>query len=199
MTATRERNGKSLTTILIVLGVIFLVGQTLNLGDLWPFFIILPGLPFLYAASKADGKEAGLIFPGLMISGTGIILLIQNMTNHWESWAYIWALYPALVGYGMVFVGRRMNERHSIRVGEGMMRWSLMALAGMAIFFEVFVFGIGGFFGWPALFIGIGIYLWLKHGNTTCLMDKKDKRKNDDAPEKRKRDFIYEDDEVVQL
>lgn len=156
--------------VLLGLGALFLVTQVFNIslfGLLWPLIVLLPGLPFLYAAlnSQSD-NNAGLIFPGLIVTGTGLILLYQNITGHWESWAYIWILYPILVGVGLRFQGTRTGDHDEIETGTGMVKYGLMALAGFAFFFEVLIFGTFTSLLWPLVLLGGGAYLLLKSDST---------------------------------
>jgi len=85
--------------ILILLGAFFLareiVPEYFQFLE-WPFIIIGLGLVFiLWAILSGTG---GLAVPGALLSGIGGILYYQNVTNDWESWTYIWALFPAFVG-----------------------------------------------------------------------------------------------------
>jgi len=155
--------------VLVALGAFFLATQVFNISlgaMLWPLFIIIPGLMFVYPAVTGGKDAAGLIFPGAVITGTGLILAYQNVTGHWESWAYAWTLYPVMVGLGLQFMGRRTGSKDEISIGEGMVRYGLMAFAGFALFFELLIFGglFGGVAGslWPLALIAIGGYLLFK-------------------------------------
>jgi hypothetical protein len=157
--------------ILIGLGVIFWLVQNfaVTIGDLWPFFIILPGLVFLFFALTGGKNTLGLIFPGLMVTGTGVILLVQSITGHWESWAYVWAVYPALVGVGIIFMGRRTEDSRTYSVGRGLLTGGLVALLVLGAFFELLIFGGLGAIGnyvWPVLLILLGVWLLLQGGRT---------------------------------
>jgi hypothetical protein len=165
-------SGRSAAAIgLIGLGVLFLLAQIVNfsvIGLLWPFFVVVPGLIFLYNAVTGDKKNAGLAVPGAMITGTGAILLYQNLTNHWSSWAYIWALYPVFLGLALVFMGRRTGSESSLRTGDGFVKWGLFAFVGLWALFELLIFGgrsqlISTFL--PLALIAAGIVLLMRSGN----------------------------------
>ncbi len=152
--------------ILIGLGLLFLGGQIFDIGDLmaafWPFFVIVPGLAFLAGAVMGDKKAAGLAVPGAMVTGTGAILLYQNMTGNWESWAYIWTLYPVLLGLAFNFMSQRTGDNNLAKVGRGFVTWGLVGLVALGTLFELFIFGSIGWLGSllvPAAMILGGIYL----------------------------------------
>ena len=172
--------------ILIAVGVLFFLTQTLNIniwgifGLSWPLFIVLPGLLFLAIAILGDKKVAGFIMPGTIITGTGLLLWVQNTTGHWESWAYAWSLYPVFVGLGLTFLGRRTGNANSEKTGRGLVTWGIVAFLVLFAFFEVLIFG--GLAGLgnvlvPLLLIGVGAYLLF--GGRSRALDDKFKRKNE--------------------
>jgi hypothetical protein len=164
--------------VLIGLGVVFLLAQIFDFsfwGALWPLIVMIPGLAFLYFAYNGDKGASGLIFPGAIITGTGAILLYQNLTNHWESWAYAWTLYPVFVGMGLVFMGRRTHNEGQYKTGQGMIRWGAIAFAGFWVLFELLIFGGDRIFGnWllPVVLIGVGVLLLLRRGESVPVKRK---------------------------
>lgn len=147
--------------VLVGLGALLLLGR-INwnpMAYIWPFFVIVPGAMFLYAALNSKDKDtAGLIFPGVLVTGTGVLLLYQSITGHWESWAYVWALYPAMVGYALYHYGNQVGKPSDAETGMNMMRYGLMGAAALAFFFEMIVFnGIGLLL--LLVFGGVGLYL----------------------------------------
>src|SRR5512136_406719 len=82
--------------ILIVLGVLFLADQYLHTSVgryLWPFVIMVPGiLVFVFALTLKDAPQEGSGFAvvGGIITMIGLILLFQNTTGLWATWAYAW-------------------------------------------------------------------------------------------------------------
>lgn len=180
MNRTQDTGRTVTAAVLIGLGVLFLLAQTFSfsfIGVLWPLFVILPGAAFLYFALTGGKDKAGLIFPGSIISGTGLILMYQNLTGHWESWAYAWLLYPILVGLSIQFVGERTGDQNAVGSGRGMVRYGGLAFLFAALLFELVFFGKGGFLGGlalPLVLIGLGALMLLRPGAP------KRKSKNDD-------------------
>ena len=90
--------------ILVLVGGAFLAAQYLNvdLGEIgWPVWIIGPGLILLLAGFLVPGGS-GMIIGGTVVTAIGLLLFYQDATNHWESWAYAWALIgPGASGLGI--------------------------------------------------------------------------------------------------
>jgi hypothetical protein len=151
--------------ILIVLGLLFLAGQQLDIDIArfgWPFYVIAPGVALLvFGLTMRHGS--GMTIAGGIVTMVGLILLYQNATDHWESWAYAWALVaPGASGAGMLLSGTRGGDAKMARDGF----WQI--LVGLGLFAAGFVFfeGIIGISGdrlplpeWvlPVVVIGLGL------------------------------------------
>ena len=173
MSENRMRKYPSLIfgLILIGLGTVFLLAQFLNISFwrfFWPFFIIIPGLLFFLGMVMA-GKSAGpLAIPGSIVTTFGLILLYQSVTNHWASWAYVWALiFPTSVGIGLIIHGAWSEQPNVRNQGMGWLRTGMILFAIGGVFFE-FIVGISGLrisdVAGSVLLIVIGVYLLLRAG-----------------------------------
>ncbi|MHB1134182.1 MAG: hypothetical protein ACYC4L_17580 [Chloroflexota bacterium] len=157
--------------ITILLGLLFLVQQTLELRlwDIsWPLIVVVPGLLLFVAMALGGTRAAPLAVPAAVVTVTGLVLLYQNLSGHWGSWVYAWALvWPTAAGLGRVVQGVWSEERADVRQGLGWARLGLVLFAVGGIFFEM-VLGLGGDpwgrFLWPSLLIGLGAYLLLRRG-----------------------------------
>ncbi len=156
--------------LLIVLGVLFLLGQLfeVTLGQFgWPFFIIVPGvLLFIFALSTGPGAGELLASIGSVITMVGLLLLYQNTTDHWESWAYAWALViPMSVGLAHIIYGSLKGRRPLVTTGVRLATLGIGLFLAGAVFFEA-VIGISGVrwsgIGWPLVLIGVGLVLLLR-------------------------------------
>ncbi len=145
-----------LAVILIGLGVMSLMG----IGLLWPLFILVPGLVMLSLAFRGGRTgAAGMSIPGMIVTGTGALLFIQNLTGYWESWAYVWTLYGVFLGMGLMLMGQRLEDSSLHQIGRHFVNFSLIAFAGFAFLFEI-VIGIGGHGPLNALvLIALGLFL----------------------------------------
>src|SRR4030081_960688 len=149
--ATRQSRRPSVVLggLLVLIGVIWLVGQfvRIDVGHYgWPFFVIVPGVAILFVALTARGALGeGLAILGSIITVTGLILLYQNATDHFESWAYAWALtFPGAVGLGMILYGLTASRPGNVRAGARLVGIGLVLFLVGVAFFEG-VLGIGGY------------------------------------------------------
>lgn len=146
--------------ILIVIGVLFLLAQffprlipNFDMSLQWPLIIVAVG--GLLLASALFGT-AELAIPGSVIGGIGGILYVQNLTNNWASWSYVWALIPGFVGIGLLVAGTLGHERRkSWREGGRL----LLVSAALFLVFGAFFSGLGSIGRyWPVLLIGLGLW-----------------------------------------
>lgn len=166
MNTIPQDRGRSVAAItLIGAGVFFLLAQVFDFsffGAFWPLFVLLPGAAFLYFAFTGGKGAAGLAVPGAIITGTGLILTYQNFTGNWESWAYVWTLYPLFVGLALTFMSSRTGDENMSRTGRGLVRWGGVAFVIAAVLFELVIFNDGGVLGslaLPLVLIGIGVFM----------------------------------------
>jgi hypothetical protein len=142
-----RRNRGSLVggLVLVLVGLFLLVLQLapamvnfLRLELTWPFIIIGIGLLFFVGILVWGRSSAGLAVPGSIVTGIGLLLLYQNWSHNWESWAYAWALIPGMVGVGAILTGliEGKSPSRAVSAGSGLILISL-------ILFVVFGFFLG--------------------------------------------------------
>jgi len=169
-------------TLLIAFGVLSLASEVFrgfNWGFLWPFIVIGVGALF-FAAMFAGGKQtSGFAIPGSIITGTGLVLLFQNITKHWESMSYFWTLIILFVGIGIYIMGAYTNDLGQKKSGVSVMKVGLMLFIIFGSFFEM-VFSSFGNLIFPILLILLGGYLVL---NRSGLLDRhKEDTSSDSLP-----------------
>jgi hypothetical protein len=147
----RDDDGPGMSTmaiglVLVLIGAALFAGQLFDVGidDIgWPFFVIAAGVAVLVIGLFV-ANEQGMVIGGTITTTVGLVLLYQNDTGRWESWAYAWALVgPAASGLGLALWGIRSGNGSDVRNGT----WGL--LGGLAFFSIGFLFfegviGIGG-------------------------------------------------------
>lgn len=158
---------------LIAIGILLIVLQRfgeINIGEIWPFFVIVPGAAMMGAALLSSKGNQSAAAVGAAITATGLLLLYQTRFGHFESWAYAWALvFPFAPGIGLVLHGKKADDTALVEKGKWAIFIGIAAFAVGLIFFEVII-GISGkaiFDGlrdtlvWPVLMIGAGFGLLL--------------------------------------
>jgi energy-coupling factor transporter transmembrane protein EcfT len=135
--------------LFVLIGAVLLAGQFVrfDIGHYgWPFFVIAPGILILVVALTARGAiSEGLAIVGSIVTVSGLILLVQDATAHYESWAYAWALvFPGAIGLGMVLYGLTARRPGNVRSGTRLVGIALVIFLLGAAFFEGIV-GISGY------------------------------------------------------
>ena len=153
--------------ILIALGLLSLFGQIFSRFPfwhyLWPFIIIGFGGLFFLGMFAGGKSTAGLAIPGSIISGVGVMMFLQNLFNHWESWAYGWTVILISIGLGIFIMGLYTNVEHRRQAGLRLMKVGAILFIIFGGFFEL-IFntfrptGIQQFI-FPALLVVLGVYL----------------------------------------
>jgi len=171
-----ERMGSTrivLGSAIVLVGLLLLLGGSTNLdlGSLWPLFVIVPGVVVLVSglAAAPGGAGTAATVTGSQLSGLGLLLLFQNLTGLWQTWAYGWALvWPMSIGLGLAARGSLSGDDRTAHSGVK------TALVGLVIFMVGFAFfegiinisgsslGLFGDLAVPAVLIAIGLGLILR-------------------------------------
>ena len=168
--------------ILIVFGLLALAGQLfpiINWGFIWPLFIVGFGSLFFLGMVAGGKQAAALAIPGSIISGIGLVLLFQNVTGHWESMSYFWALIILFVGFGMYVMGWYGGDVDQKRSGFRVMKVGLILFIIFGAFFEL-IFSSFGNLVFPVLLILLGLYFVLSRSG--LFRAKKEENSEDSIP-----------------
>ena len=177
----RRRGGEVLAVLLVGVGTILLLLRLFNWhmsDDFWPSFIIVPGIALLASAMLAAKSSARVLaVAGAIVTATGLILLLQMLTDYYQSWAYAWALLPLSSGIALMAVGMRDDDAPLTASGRGVAMFGAVMFAVFGVVFEGLVFGrilpIGEGFVLPVILIGAGLLVlfrrmlpaWPEHGH----------------------------------
>lgn len=138
--------GLVLGTILVFVGLILLVGQVVDIGFTlgWPLWIVGAGVAILLVGLFLVPEQPVAVV-GSIVTTLGLVLLVQDATGLWQTWAYAWALVgPAASGLGMLLWGLRGGDGGAVRAGF----WGLLgglALFGLGLLFFEGIIGLSGF------------------------------------------------------
>ncbi|HEX5013517.1 MAG TPA: hypothetical protein VFV72_05085 [Candidatus Limnocylindrales bacterium] len=146
----REDRGRGLAllgAVALVLGVIAFALEQLSVdvaswlgGSGWTLFIIVPGVVLLVASIVLDEDPAkATSIAGAVVTTVGLLLLYQDQTAHYESWAYAWTLIPAAVGLALVANGLRFHRADHVSVGVRLAAaFGVLFVAGIWYFETIF-------------------------------------------------------------
>lgn len=151
---------------LVSLGLLTLASQFFRgfdfWGTIWPFFIIGLGALFFVGMFSGGRSMAGLAIPGSILTAIGLMLFLQNLFDHWESWSYGWTVILMSVGLGIYIMGRYDENAQQRQSGVRVMRIGAILFVIFAGFFEM-IFNSFPFsrFLFPVALILLGVYLIL--------------------------------------
>jgi hypothetical protein len=170
-----DRGGSiaALGSAILVIGVIayFLEMASIDIaswlgGSGWTLFIIGPGLALLAGSLfLRDGAALLTLIMGAVLTTVGGLLLFQDQTDRYDTWAYAWALIPGAVGAALAVHGLRFHRPDLVSVGTRMVAGFAVVLIAGAWFFETIFstdrppFDLGE--NWPLVLIGLGGLLFL--------------------------------------
>jgi len=169
MTNQRSNTGTLVGgALLIGLGVLALFSRLFSdlriWSSFWPFMVIGCGALFFVGMFAGGKSMAGLAIPGSIITVSGLMLLVQNLSGHWSSWSYGWTLTLASVGLGIFIMGSYQGEEHRKQSGLKVMKVAAVLFILFGAFFELMLSRnpfLGSQYTFPALLILLGGYLLL--------------------------------------
>jgi hypothetical protein len=150
--------------VLVALGLMSLAGQFFSHLDfwslIWPFFIIGLGALFFVGMFAGGKSVSGLAIPGTIIGMVGLMLFFQNITDHWNSWAYGWTVIVFSVGLGIYIMGWFGDNQEHRDSGKRVMKIGAILFLIFGGFFEA-LFNSFSFsrYIFPAALILLGLYL----------------------------------------
>ena len=140
---TRVQNYGSLIAglMLLLFGGLALASQFFGpfdfWGNYWPLIIVGIGALFFVGMFAWGRGASGLAIPGSIVTAVGLMLVIQNLTNHWESWAYGWTVIIAAVGLGIYLMGLQREDEGQRQAGIQVMRIGAVLFVIFGAFFEM--------------------------------------------------------------
>lgn len=167
--------------LLIGFGLLALIVRLvpgLDMGNLWPLFIIAFGALFFVAMAAIGKNGAPFAIPGTIISGIGLILLYQALTDNWESMSYFWTFIVFFVGLGIYLMGWYGGDANQKKSGAGVMKVGVILFIIFGAFFEM-IFSEFSNLLFPVLLILLGGYLVLSRSG---LFGKKQEESKQEEP-----------------
>jgi hypothetical protein len=168
----KDRGAFYVGVLLIVFGGLFLLtelasgllapfGIELGWKTAWPFIILFVGLAFwlpIFIWWDKHEQLAGLAIPATIVTTNGLLLLYQNTSGDWDSWAYLWTLEPLAVAMGLLILYFLGHRDRGLLLAVGIVGG--IAMVFFTIFASAFGGGILGVLG-PIVLIAIGLMVML--------------------------------------
>jgi len=156
-------------SVLIFFGMLTLFGQMFRglhlMNYLWPVSIIGLGGLFFLGMFLGGKSVAGLAIPGSILSVLGLMMFYQNLSGHWESWAYGWTVILMAVGLGIFIMGLWSQDEDSRKNGLNVLKIGAILFFIFGAFFEVLIFSslppVVRNVAFPLVLIALGIFLVL--------------------------------------
>lgn len=161
----------TLGIILILIGVLSILNKVFHINiisfsNLWPLFILIPGLLFEFSYFTS-GKNPGLLVPGGILITLGFLFLFETFTK-WNFSEYTWPIYPLSVAIGLfqLYIFSRRPKGLLIPV-------LILTAISIISFISMFLKGI---FSWidsslilPIILIALGIAVLFNGSNNKKL------------------------------
>lgn len=160
-----DKQDNRLALGLLAVGILMLFGiGNLFLAVMMGGIFLLPGLLLMRVYDNGHESTAPFAVPGVLITGTGLLLVFQSLTGYWESWAYAWTLYGVFLGYGIKLMGQRLSDETLMSVGTGFM---IAGGFGFLVFGGLIVLMSNGIlqFMLPIMLISAGGYMLIKRSD----------------------------------
>ncbi len=174
-----ETTRVALAAILIGAGVILLALRLIGGvgGFVWPFFVIAPGVVLLALAASTGWRERTVAAAGGVVTGVGVILFVQNLTDYYQSWAYAWTLLPLFAGAALYLVADAGDDESARKIRRQLVLWSAVSFVVLGAIFETLIFHdrlLEGGIILPLLLIVAGGALLLRRGGPTRGVSRQD-------------------------
>ncbi|HEX2995792.1 MAG TPA: hypothetical protein VHP14_13285 [Anaerolineales bacterium] len=162
----RNRTNLFLGLLLVLIGVWLVVSRQvpavqdwIDHNFAWPMWTIGAGVLILLIGLITGAP--GMAVPAAIVAGVGGILYYQNATGDWDSWSYMWTLFPGFVGVGTILAGLLGdNTRYNLTHGLNLI---VISAALFLIFASLFGgLSILGDYGAAIVLIALGVYILLR-------------------------------------
>jgi len=141
--------------LLIVLGIVFLLPNFTDLRarELWPVFILAPGVAFFFMYSR-ERSNYGLLMPAAIL--TVISVMFFSMTLGWASMQTIWPLFIMAPGIGFLLMYLLGKREKGLLIPAG-----ILNALGL-----IFLLGVSDYdYLWPVILIVVGLVFLLSARN----------------------------------
>jgi hypothetical protein len=142
----------------ILAGVFFLLSnfQIISFEKLWPGFVLLPGVFFLFDFFR-ERKNIGLLIAAAVLISLGLIFFYCEVFG-WESMEFLWTLFVLAPGLGFFFAF--FKDRKSIGL---LMPATILTSYGLLFLYCEIVGWEQMEYVWPVFILGPGLGFFLMY------------------------------------
>jgi hypothetical protein len=149
----------TLGVILIIIGILSILNKVFHISlfsisNLWPLFILIPGLLFEFGYFTT-GRDPGLLVPGGILTTIGLLFLFETFTN-WNFAEYTWPVYPLSVAIGL-FQLYIFGKRPKVLLIPVFILSSISIISFAAMFLKGIFSWIDSSLIFPVILITIGV------------------------------------------
>jgi hypothetical protein len=108
------------------------------------------------------------------------MMFLQNISNHWESWAYGWTVILMSVGLGIYIMGAWAGDPQQRESGIKVLRVGAILFVIFGAVFEGLIFRTSGLTGYifPVALILLGLYLVIQRAGVLRAKNDDDQSNN---------------------
>lgn len=152
---------------LIAFGCLLLLNRVLgdtifSMSNLWPLFVLVPGLVFEFSYFSTR-RNPGVLVPGGILTTIGILFFFETYTN-WMFSEYTWPIYILSVAIGLfqlyLFSGRNRGLLVPVTILT-----TVAAISLLSILFGSVISWLNYSLIGPILFILLGLFILFRKKN----------------------------------
>lgn len=164
--------------LLIIIGGVSILNQTLGLHlfqniQLWPLFVLIPGLCFEYSYFSTR-KAPGVLVPGGILTTLGCLFIFETNTNFMFA-EYTWPVYVLAPAVGLLELYLFGSHNKALLIPI-----TILLTVATVSFANIFLGSIFRFINmsliWPIILIVLGVLLILNKKDSS-MQDEYDKKK----------------------
>ena len=156
-----NKRGSMLGIVLILIGLFSLLDRVFyidifSIKNLWPLFILIPGLLFEWRFFTTR-RDPGLLVPGGILTTIGTLFLFETFTN-WNFSGFTWPIYTLSVAIGL-FQLYIFGTREKGLLIPVFILTSISVISMLNMLFSHLFYWLNYKLLFPVILIGLGLFI----------------------------------------